>query len=733
MKLLLKQGAILALLFSVYGCIPENLDPTKSGDTGAIENLKISETFNFKSTKDIQLNIKVGGSSATDERFRVNVYNDLPTVGQLLSSGITSSSQDLKMQFQIPASLGELYIEKINQNGSSEIRKVSTDSYISADFRTATPTVALRLQANSGMDCTTGCTKTYNNYTSDLNVNSGEQICLTGTFNRTINMNGGTVRICGTATNININLNNNSCKVYFLEGSTVSVGSINTNASEATIYNYSQNLSFNSSFAIGGRMENYGKMEVKGDLNLNSNSTSSYLLNNGEITATKLNNSRILTNNNAITVEEFTANSGSTSTNNCKLIATKKFIVNAGTTFTNNAYVSAGVETRLNSTGKLVLANGALHSTKDMYYDGVLSGSGTTKSVMKVSGRTAINSSASMNGTISYCDGNGIEQNNSSIASSYFSCVGTYLPTTSCNPEGFGTPPISTIIDTDKDGVADAQDDYPTDPTRAYNTYYPSATGWATYGFEDLWPAQGDYDFNDLIINSRITRVFNADNKLVELKNKIVIRAIGAAYENGFGFQLDGVSSSEVASVTGYSHTKGYVQLAPNKTEAGQLKAVIVAYESPEPLIKRSGGSMFNTVKDNPAGTPGQLDLVVRFASPLDAAKASQEKINPFIIVDGKREVEVHLANFAPTAKASTSLLGTLKDTSKPGIGRYYRTDGNLPWAIELPVEFNYPAEQVPITAAYLFFADWAQSGGKLRTDWYENKTGYSNNQKTFK
>ncbi|WP_247235641.1 hypothetical protein [Telluribacter sp. SYSU D00476] len=76
MKTFLKHGALVALLFSAYGCIPEHLDPTKSGTTGAIENLKINDAFTFKSIKDIQLNIKVSGGSTADERFRINVYDD---------------------------------------------------------------------------------------------------------------------------------------------------------------------------------------------------------------------------------------------------------------------------------------------------------------------------------------------------------------------------------------------------------------------------------------------------------------------------------------------------------------------------------------------------------------------------------------------------------------------------------------------------------------------------------
>jgi hypothetical protein len=43
--------------------------------------------------------------------------------------------------------------------------------------------------------------------------------------------------------------------------------------------------------------------------------------------------------------------------------------------------------------------------------------------------------------------------------------------------------------DTDNDGVADVDDEYPTDNKRAYNNRYPSA-GYGTLMYEDLWPCK---------------------------------------------------------------------------------------------------------------------------------------------------------------------------------------------------------------------------------------------------
>jgi hypothetical protein len=74
--------------------------------------------------------------------------------------------------------------------------------------------------------------------------------------------------------------------------------------------------------------------------------------------------------------------------------------------------------------------------------------------------------------------------------------------------------PIDTPTDTDGDGVSDVRDEYPTDPKRAFNNYYPSKNNTGTLAFEDLWPAKGDYDFNDLVVDYNFNQVTNGENKL---------------------------------------------------------------------------------------------------------------------------------------------------------------------------------------------------------------------------
>ena len=265
---------------------------------------------------------------------------------------------------------------------------------------------------------------------------------------------------------------------------------------------------------------------------------------------------------------------------------------------------------------------------------------------------------------------------------------------------------VSPITDTDGDGVPDNQDDYPTDPERAFNNYFPGENTWATLAFEDLWPSKGDYDFNDLVLGYNINQVTNADNKVVDIRSKWDVRHNGAGFNNGFAFQI-GVDASVVASVTGYNHTSQHIPMNANGTEAGQSKANFVVFDETLPNL----GST--------------LEHYVLLSTPASPITVGSPPYNPYIIVNGDTKVEVHLPDFEPTDLADQSLFGTDDDTSDPATGRYYKADTSLPWAINIVYDFVWMKEKQEIVKGYLKFGDWAESGGTQYQDWYKDLAGY--------
>jgi LruC domain-containing protein len=296
-----------------------------------------------------------------------------------------------------------------------------------------------------------------------------------------------------------------------------------------------------------------------------------------------------------------------------------------------------------------------------------------------------------------------------------------------------GVPSIDKGGDSDGDGVQDKIDAFPNDPKRAYVSYYPSQTGYANIGFEDNWPAKGDFDLNDLTVSYRYTFTSNAQNQVVDMKGEFTPIASGAAFHNGFAIQLP-VAASAVSSVTGQQNISNYISYANNGVEAGQRKAVIVPFDNHEALLKSADGSYFINVYPGKEKVAGKTATVmVTFSSPVPASGLQVSTFNPFLISDLRRGYEIHLPGYAPTDKADLKLFGTDDDGSSPNSGKYYLSKDNYPWAINFAGTYSYPIELKPVTEAYPHFAEWALSGGTAFNDWYSNTAvGYRDVSKIY-
>ncbi len=316
------------------------------------------------------------------------------------------------------------------------------------------------------------------------------------------------------------------------------------------------------------------------------------------------------------------------------------------------------------------------------------------------------------------------------------SIPGTYYsdPSNNCMPP-------KPILDADKDGVPDAQDEYPNDPYRAFNNYVPTVGGFGTLSFEDSWPVKGDYDLNDMVIDYNINRITNASNEVVEIKAKFVLRASGATFGNGFGFQLDGITPDKIASAIGYRRSEGsYIKDAANGLEQGQDYATCIVFDNFFNEMKNPGvGLGVNTDESAPFVPYQTVDVTLTLLNNGQAPAGGKVKLadltpdifNFFIIANKKRGVEIHLPDRVPTTFADRSLFNTGDDASVAP--HYYRTANNLPWALNIIQAFDYPVEQTVVNEGYLHFIDWAASSGKLYPDWYDNKEGYRKPEKIYK
>ncbi|MFM2359048.1 MAG: hypothetical protein RLY16_1041 [Bacteroidota bacterium] len=296
---------------------------------------------------------------------------------------------------------------------------------------------------------------------------------------------------------------------------------------------------------------------------------------------------------------------------------------------------------------------------------------------------------------------------------------GTYF----ANPSNHCLPAFEND-DSDDDEACDDEEDHNDDATIAYNNYYPSSAGYGRLMFEDLWPAAGDYDFNDLVLSYRSNIITNAQNRVIEIQLTYIIEAIGASQQNGFGVQLNGVGPSSILSVTG-TRTSGATWLAraANGTESGQTYANIIVYDNVNRFMANPGSIGINTTVGSSYVTPDTARVIIRFNSN-STVSFTDIVFNPYLIVNQTRSKEIHLVGFVPTSKAATNLFGTSEDNSSVSQQRYYESKTVLPWALDIPEQIPYSREKFDFSQSYPNMPPWARSKGAQNKTWYKNQAG---------
>jgi LruC domain-containing protein len=289
-------------------------------------------------------------------------------------------------------------------------------------------------------------------------------------------------------------------------------------------------------------------------------------------------------------------------------------------------------------------------------------------------------------------------------------------------------PPITNEGDGDGDGIPNSSDEFPDNPFAAGGTNY---TG--SIAFEDLWPGIGDYDFNDLVINYNINHTLNANNDITEIQAVWGIRAVGGSYQNGFGFQLDNVPATNVSSISGQNLSEGYINTNGNGTETGINEACVIVFDNVFNVMPSSGGSFINTVPGATEVPVQTMTNIITFNQPQDPNDVGFPPYNAFIIANGERGREIHLANEKPTSLANTSLFGNSADRTNPNQNVYYKTNNGLPWGLNVTEGFVYPSEKSKINQGYEFFNEWCISAGGTYQDWHRDKPNYRVAAKLYK
>jgi len=275
--------------------------------------------------------------------------------------------------------------------------------------------------------------------------------------------------------------------------------------------------------------------------------------------------------------------------------------------------------------------------------------------------------------------------------------------------------------------------------------YYPSKNHYGTMMYEDLWPNTGDYDLNDLIIDATWIEKYYSNQyiyvppmylfrKIFEIEATFIIRATGASYKISFGVQLPNLCYIDGAVTTDL----------PQGLSVEQDNNTIIFIFDVHQALGSPAGTWTNTDESMQYYPPVEfiVHIPIQYVDGFDPAwdEWKNDKnnpiynppYNPFIYVNDDRTHEIHLANYPPTDSMNTDLFDTGDDASNPGAGIYYRTSNGLPWGVNVGESTLYMQETIPIIDGFNHFAEWAESGGVIYTDWYKDKSGYINHENIY-
>jgi LruC domain-containing protein len=263
-------------------------------------------------------------------------------------------------------------------------------------------------------------------------------------------------------------------------------------------------------------------------------------------------------------------------------------------------------------------------------------------------------------------------------------------------------------------------------------SHYPTQNGFATLMYEDLWPQEGDYDFNDLVVKYNMTRTLSSASELKRLEASYTVQSRGAGYHNGFALRLPNVDPSAVGTI---SLKKNGADVAHQVVESGPDDLVIIISPSITSDVP-SVCTFYRTETSCQEAINTTFALDVTFSTPPASNTVGLPPFDPFIFavpdtyhgVVGSpgRDWEVHLKEFAVTSIGSNAFFNTHDDASN-AVNSYVTTN-NMPWAVNITSAWDHPKEYIDIVDAYPEFADWVESSGASNTNWYLRSKAVTSN-----
>ena len=251
------------------------------------------------------------------------------------------------------------------------------------------------------------------------------------------------------------------------------------------------------------------------------------------------------------------------------------------------------------------------------------------------------------------------------------------------------------------------------------------------YAFEDMWPAKGDFDMNDVMVHYKKESEFylHKDGSVKLNMEKIYLTTYQNYVDLTTGLAVD-LQVSDLGTLYVNKILKGQTDYASTDYKVKKTKVI---YALPEFGWDSNESRMWYLTDDITKNLGTTYVFEVTYSK---AVNKSQVTVKPFLYRKQKngKQWELHLPWEPPTSKADLSLLGTVDDKSDPTVKKkngqkmYYVGDSLYPFAFYmdgvsidqfLGTILQRANESKPIDTFFPGFVQWSLSEGVDNTDWY--------------
>lgn len=226
---------------------------------------------------------------------------------------------------------------------------------------------------------------------------------------------------------------------------------------------------------------------------------------------------------------------------------------------------------------------------------------------------------------------------------------------------------------------------------------YPERSVWGTIAYEDLYPRPGDADYNDFVVNFKITEFYNSSEELESINMKFVPVARGAGYNHSFHLSLDGeidntrnahatttpvfdnpaeVSATYTNLTNGESHTQYFADDEDVKIFGSTRTAV-------------GGGFVNHSASQAPRQPKWVTEVNVSLSDPEDVSSSLKDgdfNYRPYLHVNNtNQDIDLFQVN--------------------PNNGMIDRN--GYPFGLVVPDDWAWPEERVSINRAYPLFSEY--------------------------